>query len=97
MKFFRSVPLLGWIVAAIVIGILVGPIMPQGLGSVFLTYNSIFSGFLSFAVPLIILGLVTPAIAELGKGAGKWLGATAAIAYGSTLLAGLLAYVVSRW
>ena len=97
MKLLRSVPLLGWIIAAIVLGILIGPVMPQWLGSLFLTYNSIFSGFLGFAVPLIILGLVTPAIAELGKGAGKWLGVTAGIAYGSTLLAGLLAYFVSRW
>ena len=97
MKLFRSVPLLGWIVVAILLGILLGPVMPDWLGGVFLTYNSIFSGFLGFAVPLIIFGLVTPAIAELGKGAGKWLGITAVIAYGSTIMAGLLAYVVSRW
>ncbi|WP_336992105.1 dicarboxylate/amino acid:cation symporter [Leucobacter sp. VD1] len=97
MKLFRSIPLLGWIVIAIVLGILLGPVMPAWLGGVFLTYNSIFSGFLGFAVPLIILGLVTPAIAELGTGAGKWLGITAAIAYGSTVIAGLLAYGVSRW
>lgn len=97
MNVLRKVPLLGWIILAIVLGIVTGPFMPQWLGGVFLTYNSIFSGFLGFAVPLIILGLVTPAIAELGKGAGKWLGVTAGIAYGSTLLAGLLAYFVSRW
>ncbi|WP_104111475.1 dicarboxylate/amino acid:cation symporter [Arthrobacter sp. N199823] len=97
MKLLKSIPLLGWIVLAIVLGILIGPVMPAWLGGVFLTYNSIFSGFLSFIVPLIILGLVMPAIAELGKGAGKWLGVTALIAYGSTILAGLLAYFVSRW
>lgn len=97
MKQLKSIPLLGWIILAIILGILTGPIMPQWLGGVFLTYNSIFSGFLGFIVPLIILGLVMPAIAELGKGAGKWLGITAMIAYGSTILAGLLAYFVSRW
>lgn len=97
MHLLRKIPLLGWIVLAIVLGIATGPVMPRWLGNVFLTYNSIFSGFLGFAVPLIILGLVTPAIAELGKGAGKWLGITAGIAYGSTLMAGLLAYFVSRW
>lgn len=96
MKLLR-IPLLGWIVIAIVLGILVGPIMPRWLGDAFLTYNSVFSGILGFSVPLIIFGLVTPAIAELGRGAGKWLGITAGIAYGSTVLAGLLAYVVSRW
>lgn len=97
MKLLKSIPLLGWVLVAIVLGILLGPVMPVWLGSLFLTYNSIFSGFLSFVVPLIIFGLVAPAIAELGKGAGKWLGITAAIAYGSTLCAGLLAYFVSRW
>ncbi|MDJ0316713.1 dicarboxylate/amino acid:cation symporter [Arthrobacter antibioticus] len=97
MKLLKSIPLLGWIILAIVLGILTGPVMPVWLGSVFMTYNSIFSGFLGFVVPLIILGLVMPAIAELGKGAGKWLGITALIAYGSTVLAGLLAYFVSRW
>ena len=96
MKLFR-LPLLAWIVVAIVLGVLVGPVMPVWLGNVFLTYNSIFSGLLGFAVPLIIFGLVTPAIAELGRGAGKWLGLTAGIAYASTVLAGLLAYFVSRW
>lgn len=97
MKLLKSIPLLGWIIIAIILGILLGPVMPDWLGGVFLTYNSIFSGFLGFIVPLIILGLVMPAIAELGKGAGKWLGITAVIAYGSTIFAGLLAYVVSRW
>lgn len=97
MKLLKSIPLLGWVLVAIILGVLLGPVMPVWLGSLFLTYNSIFSGFLSFVVPLIIFGLVAPAIAELGKGAGKWLGIAAVIAYGSTLFAGLLAYFVSRW
>ncbi|MGP5732883.1 cation:dicarboxylate symporter family transporter [Arthrobacter rhombi] len=97
MKLLKSFPLLGWVIITIVLGVLTGPVMPVWLGGVFMTYNSIFSGFLGFIVPLIILGLVMPAIAELGKGAGKWLGVTALIAYGSTVLAGLLAYFVSRW
>lgn len=93
----RRIPLLGWIIIAILLGIAIGPIMPTWLGSVFMTYSSIFSGFLGFAVPLIIVGLIMPAIAELGQGAGKWLGVTAAIAYGSTILAGLLAFWVGTW
>ena len=97
MKTLQRIPLLGWIIIAIVLGIVLGPVMPIWLGGAFLTYNSIFSGFLGFVVPLIIFGLVAPAIAELGKGAGKWLGITAALAYGSTIIAGLLAYFVSRW
>ena len=97
MKLIRSLPLLVWIVIAIVLGILVGPILPAWLGGVFATYNSVFSGLLSFVVPLIIFGLVAPAIAELGKGGGKQLGLTAGISYTSTLLAGLLAFFTSSW
>lgn len=91
----RKIPLLAWIAMAIILGVLLGPIIPIWLGNTFLTYNSIFSGFLSFTIPLIIVGLVLPAIAELGKGAGKFLGITAAIAYTSTILAGILAFFVS--
>ena len=64
MSVIRKIPLLGWIGIAILLGILTGPIMPEWLGNTFLTYNSIFSGFLGFAVPLIILGLIMPAIGE---------------------------------
>ena len=80
---------------AIVLGIVCGQFFPEGLARVFVTFNMLFSQFLAFAIPLIIVGLVTPAIAELGRGAGRWLGVTAAIAYGSTIFAGLLAFVTS--
>ena len=46
---------------------------------------------------LIILGLVAPGIADLGKGAGKLLAITALIAYGSTIVAGLFSYFTTRW
>lgn len=96
MSKFCSIPLLAWIIVAIILGVLLGPVLPEWLDRVFLTYNSIFSGFLSFVVPLIILGLVMPAIADLGQGSGKWLAVTAGLAYGSTILAGLMAYFVSK-
>ena len=59
----------------------------------FLTFNGIFSQFLGFAIPLIIVGLVAPAISDIGKTAGKILLVTVAIAYGSTILAGLASYM----
>lgn len=43
----------------------------------------------------MIFALVAPAIAGLGRGAGKWLGITAGIAYGSTIISGLTAYGLS--
>lgn len=84
------------VLVAIVLGIVVGLFLPEWLARVFMTFNGIFSQFLGFLIPLIIVGLVTPAIADLGRGAGKWLAVTAAIAYGSTIFAGLLAFLVAK-
>ena len=53
----------------------------------------LFGNFLSFSIPLIILGLVTPAIGDLGKGAGKLLLITALIAYGSTVFSGFFTFL----
>ena len=78
------------IVVAIVLGILLGSLLPTWATRVFVTFNDIFGQFLSFSIPLIIVGLITPAIGELGRGAGKWLALTAGLAYASTLIAGLM-------
>ena len=65
--------------------------------AIFVTFNSIFSQFLGFMVPLIIVGLVAPAIADIGNGAGKLLIVTVLIAYADTILAGLLSYGVGSY
>ena len=61
----------------------------------FVTFNSVFSHFLSFLIPLIIVGLVTSAIGDIGRGAGKLLLITALIAYGDTVFSGYFSYFVS--
>ena len=58
------------------------------------TYNDVFSNFLSFCIPLIIIGFVAPGIADLGQGAGKTLAAATGISYLSTIVAGTLAFFV---
>jgi len=88
--------LLARVLLGIVLGVACGLFFPEPLARVFLTFNGLFSAFLGFIVPLLIVGLVTPAIGDLGRGAGKWLGVTAAIAYASTVLSGLLAFAVAR-
>jgi len=84
--------LLGWILVAIASGSVLGRALPEGVVRIFTTFNAIFSQFLSFMIPLIIIGLVTPAIASIGRSAGKMLVVTIAIAYASTVTAGLLGY-----
>ena len=89
-----KINLLLQILIAIVLGIVCGNFFPQWLGSVVMTFNAIFSQFLGFLIPLIILGFVAPSIAEIGKGAGKILVATAALAYFATISTGFLSYFV---
>lgn len=91
----RRLGLLTKILIAIVLGIACGLFFPAPLVRVFVTINGLFGNYLGFVIPLIILGLIAPAIGELGAGAGKWLAVTTALAYGSTLFAGFMGYVVS--
>src|SRR5690606_16688627 len=77
---------------AIVLGILFGLYLPESINRIFATFNAFFGQFLNFAIPLIILGLIMPAISDLGKGAGRLLLLTAAIAYGSTLFSGFMTF-----
>ena len=88
-----KIGLLTKIIIAIALGVGIGMIAPAWLVRVFLTFNGIFSQFLGFAIPLIIVGLVAPAISDIGKGAGKMLLITVLIAYGSTVFAGLVSYL----
>ena len=91
MKNFH-IGLLPRIIIAIILGILFGNFLPASLVRLFVTFNAIFSEFLNFSIPLIIVGLVTIAIADIGKGAGRMLVVTALIAYGATLFSGFLSY-----
>jgi len=90
-----KIGLLPRIIIAIILGVLCGLFFPMWAVRCFVTFNSVFSHFLSFLIPLIIVGLVTPAIADIGKGAGKLLLLTVIIAYGDTIFSGYLSYFTS--
>ena len=90
-----SFGLLPKVLIAIALGILLGNWMPHWGIRIFVTFNDIFSQLLGFLVPLIILGLVAPAIADMGKRAGKMLLITVAIAYTATLISGFMSYGTS--
>ena len=84
--------LLPRIIIAIALGIVCGLFFPGWIVRIFLTVNSLFGNFLNFIIPLLILGLVAPGIADLGKGAGRLLLITALLAYGFTLFSGFFTY-----
>ncbi|GAA0232082.1 dicarboxylate/amino acid:cation symporter [Metaclostridioides mangenotii] len=83
------------LILGIIAGILIGSFLPKGFVQVLVTISTLFSAFLQFVIPFIIIGFVTAGIAELATGAGKLLGITTAISYSSTLIAGLIAFTIA--
>ena len=107
MKALKKLPLLVWILIAIASGVLIGLLTPGMISGIndatgasiatdfivqlFVSFSTVFSAFLSFAIPLIIIGFIVPGIGSLAQGAGKMLGITVGLAYLSSVLAGFLA------
>ena len=79
----------------IVIGIVIGIFNIEWLNRLLLTFKGLFGNFLGFTIPLIMMGLIMPAISDLGKNSGKLLLITVAIAYAFTLFSGFSTYFVS--
>ncbi len=107
----KKIPLLVWIILAIITGVLLGSFTPgmiDGINNItgwslptdlivqlFVSFSTIFSAFLGFAIPLIIIGFIVPGIGSLAKGAGKLLGTTVGLAYISSVCAGFLALLTA--
>ena len=107
MKVLKKIPLILWIVIAIGAGVLIGLFTPGMISGIndatgaaiptdlivqlFVSFSTVFSAFLSFAIPLIIIGFIVPGIGSLAQGAGKMLGIPVGLAYLSSILAGFLA------
>lgn len=96
-----KIGMFGRIVLAILGGMALGfLLMHAGTGGtvglrILKTFNVLFAQVLKFIVPLLILGLVTPAIADAGKGAGKLLVTVMILSYLSTCAASLFGYVAA--
>ncbi len=94
MKKFK-VGLVGRIIIAMVLGMFLGDVLPLKVTRVFITFNGLFSQFLGFIIPLLIVGLVAPAIADIGKKAGRMLLGTTLLAYIATIISGFASYFTS--
>ena len=84
------------LIIAIILGILIGQFLPESVCRLVVTLSGIFSTFLKFVIPLMILAYVTMGIADLSQGAGKLLLITVILAYASTLLAGSASFLVAN-
>ena len=91
----QKLGLLPRLLIAIVVGIIIGEFMPMEVARVVVTLSGIFSTFLKFIIPMMIVAYVTMGIANLKAGTGKLLLITVALAYGSTLIFGSASYFVS--
>ena len=97
----QKVGMFGRIVIAIVGGIALGLLFTKcGVAGdvamrVLKTFNCFFAQILRFIVPLLILGLVTPSIADAGRGAGKMLVVVMLLSYVSTCAAAMFGYFAS--
>ncbi|ERK58451.1 transporter, dicarboxylate/amino acid:cation Na+/H+ symporter family protein [Gemella bergeri ATCC 700627] len=96
MSIYKKIPLLVKLIAAIALGIILGGILPTSIIRVFVTFSSIFSSFLGFTIPLIIVGFIVPGISQVSNNAGKLLGLSTGVAYISTLIAGTFAFIVAK-
>ena len=76
------------VVCGILFGIALGYYAPEWLYRILITFQVLFSNFLKFAIPLILIGLIMPSISDLGKNAGRLLLITIGIAYAFTLFSG---------
>lgn len=94
LNFFKT-GLLPRVLTAMAAGVLAGYVAPVWLGRLFVTFNGIFSEFLGFIIPLLIVGFVASAIGDIGRNAGRMLVVTALIAYLMTFASGMMSYFVS--
>ncbi|MDR2864252.1 MAG: dicarboxylate/amino acid:cation symporter [Spirochaetaceae bacterium] len=80
------------LIIAISLGVLIGQFAPKEFSRVIITASTLFSSFLRFVIPLMIIAFVTMGIADLSQGAGKLLLVTGGISYVSSLIAGSVAF-----
>ena len=91
----KKIGLVPRLIIAITLGIVLGLVLPSPVIRIFVTFSSLFSKYLSFVIPFMIIGFVVTGISDLRQGAGKLLGITTLIAYLSTIIAGSLAYLMA--
>ena len=83
------------LLAGMIAGILIGLYTPDWTIRSLLTVYEAIGQLIKFTIPLIILFYITNGIASLPSNSCKLLGRTVAFSYGSTLLAGILAFLVA--
>jgi Na+/H+-dicarboxylate symporter len=87
--------LIAKLIAGIIAGILIGLYAPDFLIQLLLTFKGLFGQLLFFTIPLLILFFITSGIAGLPRNSGGLLARTLGTAYASTIVAGVVAFLVA--
>ena len=88
LKTLKSLPV--QLLISIVLGILTGLVLPEGVMTVVVTVKYILSQLINFCVPLIIIGFIAPSITQMGNNATKLLAVAVTTAYLSSVLAAFM-------
>ena len=88
MRFLKSLP--GKLLLGIIIGTVIGLVVPESVMAVIVPVKNIMGQVINFVVPLIVIGFIAPSITKLGSSASRMLGVALALAYVSSVLAALL-------
>lgn len=83
------------LLAGIFGGVLIGLFAPEWINRILLTFQGLFSELLTFTIPLLIFFFITSGIANLPRNSANLLGRTLGMAYGSTIIAGTLAFFIT--
>lgn len=102
----KKLGLITKLILGILLGILVGSlgkllhiqntVIFTGIVRGFTTFTSLFSTFLNFIIPLLIVSFVAIGLADLGKKANKLFGITLLFAYLSTVIAGFVSFMLGQ-
>lgn len=87
-NFLTSLPMR--LIIGVVAGILVGLVANAAVMNVVVTLKFVIGQFITFCVPLIIIGFIAPSITKLGNNASRMLGVALVIAYASSVLAAFM-------
>ncbi|MBP9914544.1 MAG: dicarboxylate/amino acid:cation symporter [Opitutaceae bacterium] len=85
------------LVAGMLAGVLLGFYAPDWAIRTLLTAYELIGQLIKFTIPLIIFFYIASGIASLPRNSGRLLGRTVGFAYGSTLLAGVLAFLIASF
>lgn len=87
-KLFSSLPFR--LLLAIVIGVILGQLLPESGMKIVVTLQYIMGQLITFCVPLIIIGFIAPSITKLGSNASRLLVFAVIIAYVSSICAAFM-------